>query len=254
MNAPARNILIMAGGTGGHIFPGLAVADCFKRHGHSVQWLGAQGGMETRTVPEHGIAIDEIKISGVRRKGLLAWLSLPFRLARAVLDARASMLKSQPVCALSFGGYAAGPGGIAAWLRGVPLVVHEQNQIPGMTNRVLAKFAGRVLQAFPDTFPDHLKALTCGNPVRESVLALPDPDVRFFQRSGKTRLLITGGSQGAKSLNESVPAALKLLPEELRPLVCHQSGSADLEATKKAYSDAGIEAEVHEFITDIADA
>ena len=250
----APNVLIMAGGTGGHIFPGLAVADQFLSNGINVRWLGARGGMECRQVPAHGLAIDEINISGVRRKGLIAWLALPFRLGKAVWEARASMKRNQPVCALSFGGYAAGPGGIAAWLKGVPLVVHEQNQVAGMTNRVLARMARRVLQAFPNTFPEHLDALTCGNPVRASVTGLPDPALRFTLRTGRPRLLVTGGSQGAQSLNESVPAALKLLPEDTRPLVCHQSGVSGLEDTRRAYAEVGIDADVYEFIEDIAEA
>ncbi len=244
----------MAGGTGGHIFPGLAVADLFRQRGVDVRWLGAQGGMECRQVPKHDIELDQLRISGVRGKGIGGWFKLPFRLVRAVLDAGASMARSRPSCALSFGGYAAGPGGIAAWLRGIPLVVHEQNQVPGMTNRVLAKIARRVLQAFPGTFPAGLNAVTCGNPVRGTVAGLTEPGARFYQRTGRPRLLITGGSQGAQCLNRIVPAAVILLPEESQPLVCHQTGSAGLNETEKAYSEAGIKAEVHNFIEHMAEA
>jgi UDP-N-acetylglucosamine--N-acetylmuramyl-(pentapeptide) pyrophosphoryl-undecaprenol N-acetylglucosamine transferase len=233
MKAATHSVLIMAGGTGGHIFPGLAVAELFQKRGISVRWLGAEGGMECRQVPEAGFEIDSVRISAVRGKGLMAWLTLPFRLTRAVLDARASLVRNQPSCALSFGGYAAGPGGIAARLRGVPLLVHEQNQVPGMTNRVLAKIAQRVLQAFPDTFPEHLQAIT---------------------RTGAPRLLITGGSQGAHALNNILPESLKLLPEALQPQVCHQTGVADRQETERAYEEAGISAEVHEFIGGMADA
>ncbi len=254
MKSPAKRVLIMAGGTGGHIFPGLAVAGVLKSHGIDVRWLGAQGGMECERVPQHGIEIDQLHIAGVRGKGLFSWLSLPFRLARAVLEARASLVKSQPDCAVSFGGYVAGPGGIAAWLRGVPLVVHEQNRVPGLTNKVLARFAKTILQAFPGTFPERTGAISCGNPVRESVTGLTDPDARFFQRRNQLRLLITGGSQGARSLNETVPEALALMPADLRPLVCHQAGKGNTQATRKAYQSAGIDAAVHEFIEDIASA
>ncbi len=254
MNQSPPSVLIMAGGTGGHIFPGLAVADLFIRHGVKVRWLGAEGGMECGQVSSHGIEVDKVRISGLRGKGILSWLTMPFRLTRAVLDARASMIRNRPSCALSFGGYAAGPGGIAAWLGGIPLVVHEQNQVPGMTNRVLASMAKCVLQAFPGTFPVRLKATTCGNPVRRSVAGLPEPGTRFFQRIGQPRLLVTGGSQGARSLNRIVPQALALLPRELQPKVCHQSGKADFQDTSEAYRQAGITAEVHEFIDGMADA
>ena len=242
----------MAGGTGGHIFPGLAVADVFRKRGVEVRWLGAQGGMEVQRVADHGISVDQVRISGVRGKGLLSWLSLPFRLLRAVLDARASLAASQPGLAISFGGYAAGPGGIAARLGGVPLVVHEQNCVPGMTNRVLAKFSKCVLQAFPGTFPERTGAVTCGNPVRRSVAILAHPDERFSRRSGQPRLLITGGSQGARSLNTIVPEAVALLPSSLRPLVHHQAGAGNSVATRGIYEAHGIDAEVHEFIENIS--
>ena len=254
MKHTPQQVLIMAGGTGGHIFPGLAVADVLRNRGIEVRWLGAKGGMECEQVNEHGISLDQLRIQGVRGKGLMAWLALPFRLIRAVLDARSSMIRHAPVCAVSFGGYTAGPGGIAAWLGGVPLVVHEQNRVPGMTNRVLAKFAKRILQAFPGTFSDKSGVVTCGNPVRKSVIGLPDPGVRFKQRSGPARLLVTGGSQGARSLNRTIPKALALLRKGVQPVVCHQAGAADAAATRAAYEAAGCDAEVHEFITDMAES
>jgi UDP-N-acetylglucosamine--N-acetylmuramyl-(pentapeptide) pyrophosphoryl-undecaprenol N-acetylglucosamine transferase len=234
--------------------PRVLIADEFLNRGVEVHWLGAEGGMECRQVPEHEIPFDRVRISGVRGKGLAGWLGLPFRLLNAVLAARASMALSRPDCALSFGGYVAGPGGIAAWSRGVPLVVHEQNRVPGLTNRVLAGFAKVVLQAFPGTFPERKAAVTCGNPVRESVAVLADPQLRFFQRRNQPRLLITGGSQGAGSLNQIIPAALAQLPFEARPLVFHQAGAGNMQAVIMAYENAGIEAEVHDFIEDIAAA
>ena len=254
MKHDAQLVLIMAGGTGGHIFPGLAVADLLRNRGINVRWLGAKGGMECEQVSRHGISLDQVRIKGVRGKGLAGWLALPFLLARAVLDARASMIRNRPGCALSFGGYTAGPGGIAAWLRGVPLVVHEQNRVPGLTNRVLAKFAKRILQAFPGTFPEASGAVTCGNPVRKSVVGLPDPGTRFGQRSGKARLLVTGGSQGAHSLNTIIPKALALMKTDARPVVWHQAGKTDAAATRAAYNAAGCDAEVHEFINDMSEA
>ena len=254
MKPSAQGVLIMAGGTGGHIFPGLAVAETLRERGCPVYWLGARGGMECERVAAQGISLDEVRISGVRGKGLARWLALPFRLARAVLDAGASIRRNRPSCAISFGGYAAGPGGIAAWLRGVPLVVHEQNRVPGMTNRFLARLARRVLQAFPGTFPPARGAISCGNPVRHSVTSLAAPGARFFQRTGRARLLVTGGSQGARALNANVPRALALLEPGLQPRVFHQAGAADAERTRKAYADAGINAEVFEFIEEISEA
>jgi UDP-N-acetylglucosamine--N-acetylmuramyl-(pentapeptide) pyrophosphoryl-undecaprenol N-acetylglucosamine transferase len=254
MKPAGTGVLIMAGGTGGHIFPGLAVAEVLRAKGFAVRWLGAHGAMECARVPAQGIDLDEVRISGVRGKGLAGWLALPFRLLRAVLDAGASIRRHRPRCAISFGGYAAGPGGIAAWLGGIPLIVHEQNRVPGLTNRFLARLARRVLQAFPGTFPAALGAVSCGNPVRRSVASLAPPDSRFYQRSGRARLLVTGGSQGARALNESVPAALATLPSERRPRVFHQAGNADLERTRAAYLDAGMDAEVTAFIDDMAAA
>ncbi|NND45634.1 MAG: undecaprenyldiphospho-muramoylpentapeptide beta-N-acetylglucosaminyltransferase [Xanthomonadales bacterium] len=248
------SVMIFAGGTGGHIYPGLAVAEALRQRGVGVHWLGARDGMEARTVPAHGIEIDLVRIGGVRGKGLAGWLSLPFKLLRAVLDARACLKRVQPRCAVSFGGFAAGPGGLAAWTRGVPLLVHEQNRLPGLTNRILARLARRVLQAFPDTFPGRLEPVTCGNPVRSSIATLPEPAARFFQRSGRPRLLVTGGSQGAGSLNRTVPEALARLPAELRPHVCHQSGRGQAEQTAERYQAAGLEAEVSEFIENMAGA
>lgn len=253
MSAPANTVLIMAGGTGGHIYPGLAFADALRDQGVGVRWLGAEGGMECSRVSAQGIPMDLMQISGVRGKGLASWLTLPFRLLRAVMEARGSIKQHKPDCAVSFGGYVAGPGGLAAWTRGVPLLVHEQNRIPGLTNRVLARFARKVLQAFPDTFPAG-KAQTCGNPVRDAIAQLPEPSVRFDGRAGRPRLLITGGSQGARALNINVPSALALLPQELRPQVQHQSGARDFEETKILYEQAGIDARVQPYIEEMADA
>jgi UDP-N-acetylglucosamine--N-acetylmuramyl-(pentapeptide) pyrophosphoryl-undecaprenol N-acetylglucosamine transferase len=254
MKRAGNGVLIMAGGTGGHIFPGLAVADELKSRGIPVRWLGASGGMECRKVPPHGIEIDVVSIGGVRGKGLLRWLVTPFRLLRAVVQAWGKLSAHPPSCALSFGGYAAGPGGLAARLRGVPLVVHEQNRIPGLTNRILARMAARVLQAFPGTFPENGDVLTCGNPVRSDLSGLPEPSERYAARTGSMRVLVTGGSQGALALNRMLPSALGAMPADCRPLVRHQAGTRWLDETNEAYREAGVDATVSEFIDDMAEA
>jgi UDP-N-acetylglucosamine--N-acetylmuramyl-(pentapeptide) pyrophosphoryl-undecaprenol N-acetylglucosamine transferase len=243
--------MIMAGGTGGHIYPGLAVADALRARGVDVTWLGAEGGMEFEKVPPAGIEMDPVHIRGLRGKGLTGWLALPVRLGRAVNEARNAMKRRRPDCAVSFGGYVAGPGGLAAWLGGTPLVVHEQNRIPGLTNKTLARMAKVVLQAFDGALPG---GRTVGNPVRDSVASLPDPATRWARRSGPGRLLITGGSQGARALNTAVPAALAHLPEDRRPVVRHQAGEPDFEATRERYARLGVEADVTPFIDDMAEA
>lgn len=241
----------MAGGTGGHIYPGLAVAEALRGRGVDVTWLGAAGGMEADKVPPRGIEMDAVRIGALRGKGAAGWALLPFRLARAVWEAARVIKARRPDCAVSFGGYVAGPGGIAAWLRGTPLLVHEQNRIPGLTNRALARVARRVMQAFDGAFPD---AETCGNPVRADVAALPAPAERWASRSGPGRLLVTGGSQGARALNQTVPAALARLPAARRPRVRHQAGVAELDDTRERYAELGVEAEVVPFIDDMAEA
>lgn len=249
-----NGVLIMAGGTGGHIFPGLAVAESLRCQGVAVRWLGASGAMECQRVPAAGIELDTVDISGLRGKGVGRWLVMPWRLLRAVYQAFCILGARRPACAISFGGYAAGPGGLAARLRGVPLLVHEQNRVPGMTNRVLSRMAKMVLQAFPGTWRDNLNARTCGNPVRGPVVSLESPVQRLSGRSGAKRLLITGGSQGARFLNHVIPFALALLPPGERPEVRHQAGKSSLDETCQQYREAGIEAEVYQFIDDMAGA
>jgi UDP-N-acetylglucosamine--N-acetylmuramyl-(pentapeptide) pyrophosphoryl-undecaprenol N-acetylglucosamine transferase len=252
--AMPQGVLIMAGGTGGHIFPGLAVADALQALGTPVRWLGATGGMECVRVPQHGIELETVDISGLRGKGALGWVLAPLKMSRAVFQALGLMGKNRPLCAVSFGGYAAGPGGLAARIRGVPLLVHEQNRIPGMTNRFLARLARKVMQAFPGTWPPSPRVETCGNPVRRDLVALDAPENRLAGRGGPIRLLVTGGSQGASALNRTVPQALVLLDPAERPLVRHQSGVRDQDQTASAYRDLGIDAQVSAFIEDMADA
>ena len=244
----------MAGGTGGHIFPGLAVADALKRKGIPVRWLGAEGGMETRQVPPHGIELDLVAITGLRGKGLMRWVQMPWILLKAVWQARRILAVTRPGCAVSFGGYAAAPGGIAAWSKGIPVLVHEQNRIPGLTNKLLARIACKIFQGFPGTFPDSAGAEDSGNPVRREVANLPDPRSRFTGRSGPIRLLVTGGSQGAQVLNLVVPAALALLPEQISYEVRHQAGATRVDEALEGYAIAKVDAEVKPFIDDMAEA
>jgi len=247
-------VLIMAGGTGGHIFPGLAVADNLRHRGVNVRWLGARGGMECQKVPRAGIPLDVVDITGLRGKGAGRWLVLPWKLLRAVFQAFILLGNHRPACAVSFGGYAAGPGGLAARLRGIPLLVHEQNRIPGMTNRVLARLARKILQAFPGTWGAQLKPETCGNPVRKPVVELDLPALRMAGRKGAVRVFVTGGSQGARSLNRLVPEALSLLNSQLAFEARHQAGKSWKDETVETYRSAGVVAEVTEFIDDMAGA
>lgn len=237
-----QGVLVMAGGTGGHIFPGLAVADSLRRQGVAVRWLGARGGMECDKVPAVGIELDVVDISGLRGKGAAGWVTGPFKLVRAVWQAFRLLGAHRPACAISFGGYAAGPGGLAAKLRGVPLLVHEQNRVPGMTNRTLARFASKVLQAFPGSWEERYGAETVGNPVRREVVELEDPETRLAGREGPLRILLTGGSQGALALNRLVPEALGLVAAEgIEFQVRHQAGPRWVEETLAAYEKAGID-------------
>jgi UDP-N-acetylglucosamine--N-acetylmuramyl-(pentapeptide) pyrophosphoryl-undecaprenol N-acetylglucosamine transferase len=249
-----QGVLIMAGGTGGHIFPGLAVADVLKQRHIPVRWLGAEGGMEASTVPKAGIELDLVAITGLRGKGIMRWIRMPLMLMRAVWQARRLLEANRPGCAVSFGGYAAAPGGIAAWTKGIPVVVHEQNRVPGMTNRLLARFSRKILQGFPGTFPSDVSAVDSGNPVRREVAALPAPQTRLAGRSGPIRVLVTGGSQGAQILNLTVPAALKQLSENIDIEIRHQAGAKRVDEATEAYAEAGVDADIQPFINDMAGA
>ena len=251
MNAPMSRsthpVLILAGGTGGHIFPGLALASALRARGVPVAWLGAEGGMETRLVPQHDIALDTIRVSGARGKGLAKLLTLPFKLLGAVRAARAVLKRRRPRAVVSFGGYAAGPGGLAAKLAGVPLLVHEQNRAAGMTNRVLARLAGAVLTGFPGTFAGER---VVGNPVRADIAGLP---AREIAPALPLKLLVLGGSQGARALNDALPKALSRLPAGAFS-VRHQCGEKMLEDARRAYQDAGLDVQPEAFIADMAAA
>lgn len=248
-----KSILIMAGGTGGHIFPALAVADVLRAQGWQVTWLGAPNSMESRLVPKHGYEMALVEFSGLRGKGLMRKLLLPFSLTVALIQSALALLQCRPDVVLGMGGYITFPGGIMAALLRRPLVIHEQNSVAGLSNKTLARFARRVLSGFPNVLPG---AEWCGNPVRADIAALPDPQQRYQSRSGKLNVLVLGGSLGAQAINACVPQALALLPEESRPDVLHQSGERHLETVQAAYQKAGIaagtHAEIRPFLDDMA--
>ena len=246
-----KTALIMAGGTGGHIFPGLAVAEELRARGWRVHWLGAPGSMEARIVPTHGFALETIAFGGVRGKGLMAMVFLPLRLLRAFWQALAVLRRVQPAVVVGLGGYISFPGGMMAVMASKVLVLHEQNSVAGLANRLLALVADRVFTAFPGVLAD---AEWVGNPLRTAFLQQADPAVRFAGRSGPLHLLVVGGSLGARALNDLVPQALALIPVAQRPVVTHQSGAAQLEALRASYAAAGVEATLTAFIDDTASA
>ena len=246
-------VMILAGGTGGHIFPGLAVARALRDRHVPVLWLGADGGMETRLVPANQFPIETIAVRGLRGKGLLSTLGAPFVVVRSLLQAIGVVHRAKPRAVISFGGFAAGPGGLAAWLLRRPLIVHEQNRAPGFTNRTLARLAKRVLCGFPDSFPG-VPNETVGNPVRPEIAALPPPAQRFAHRSGPTRLLVLGGSQGARAINANVPHVISQLQATHAFEIRHQCGDKLIEEARRAYDDAGVSASIEAFITDMAAA
>ncbi|MER1968860.1 undecaprenyldiphospho-muramoylpentapeptide beta-N-acetylglucosaminyltransferase [Castellaniella sp. GW247-6E4] len=247
----AHTILIMAGGTGGHIMPGLAVGAELRARGWRVLWLGNPDRMEGRLVPAQGYELLALRFGGVRGKGLGAWLKLPFGLTAACWRARRLLRERRPDVVLGMGGYAAFPGGLMARLSGIPLVVHEQNAVAGTANRWLARLAARVLTGFPGALPD---ALMVGNPVREVLLGVAPAARRYAAREGALRLLVLGGSLGAAPLNELVPEALARLPEPQRPRVRHQAGERHAEAVRARYEALGVSAETSAFIEDMAPA
>jgi len=239
MSAGQIKVLIMAGGTGGHVYPALAVARALIEGGHAVVWMGTRAGLEARVVPAAGIEIEWLAISGLRGKGLLALLLAPLRLLRALAQSLAVLRRTQPAVVLGMGGFVSGPGGLAAWLTGRPLVIHEQNGVAGTTNRILSHLATRVLEAFPGSFASRRASATVGNPVRSEILALATQPPRAA-RSGPLHLLVLGGSQGAHALNVAVPDAVAPLVALGRMEVRHQTGEHKVEATEAAYADIGL--------------
>jgi len=246
-------LAVMAGGTGGHVFPALAVAGLLRKQGMEVFWIGTRRGLEARLVPAHGFPLEWIGIEGLRGKGPRQLLAAPFKLATALRQAAGILHRHRPDLVLGMGGFASGPGGLMAKLLDVPLVIQEQNRVPGLTNRWLSRIAARVFEAFPGSFPAGRNAITSGNPVRPEILALPAPRERLAARSGPGHLLVVGGSLGAKVLNETVAGAVATLPPEQRPRIRHQAGEHTLEIARNAYAGVGVEAHVIPFIEDMAE-
>jgi len=246
-----KTALIMAGGTGGHIFPGLAVAQALRDKGWRVHWLGAPGSMESRIVPTRGIPLELVEFGGVRGKGIKTLALLPLKLLRAFWQSLQVVRRVKPDVLVGLGGYITFPGGMMGVLCGKPLVLHEQNSVAGMANKVLAGVADRVFAAFPKAMA---KAEWVGNPLRAEFLNLPAPDVRFAGRSGPLKVLVVGGSLGARALNTVVPQALALIPEAQRPVVTHQAGEKQIEELRANYAAAGVEATLTPFIDNTAQA
>lgn len=249
-----KRVLIMAGGTGGHVFPGLAVANYMRDNGIEVHWLGTAQGLEARLVPEANFPLHTISVGGLRGKGIKPLLVAPFKVTSAIMQSRRVIKDINPDVVIGMGGFASGPGGIASWLLGRPLIIHEQNAKAGMTNKILAKIATKVLAGFPDSFTPTSKVVTIGNPVRSEIESLPPPEARFKQPHAPLRLLVIGGSLGAQALNDVVPRALAKLSVNDRPEVWHQTGDKHFDITKKAYESMGVQANLTPFIKDMAEA
>lgn len=253
---PLRPVLIMAGGTGGHVYPALAVAEYLRERGVPLFWLGTRHGLEARVVPGNNFPLLTITIGGLRRKGLGGWLLAPFRLSLALLQAIRIIVRCRPGAVLGMGGFVSGPGGVAAWLLRVPLFIHEQNARAGLTNRLLAPLARVVMEGFPGSFGSRPGVRTTGNPVRAQITALADPAQRLAGRHpGALRLLVLGGSQGARVLNESIPAALRRLGRAGDFEVWHQTGPDHLRATQALYAGIPLRSlKIDPFIEDMAGA
>jgi UDP-N-acetylglucosamine--N-acetylmuramyl-(pentapeptide) pyrophosphoryl-undecaprenol N-acetylglucosamine transferase len=247
----------MAGGTGGHVFPALAVAERLRAEGVEVFWIGTHRGMEARLVPQHGFDMEWIGIEGLRGKGIATLALAPVRLTAALWQAARILRRRRPAAVLGMGGFASGPGGLMARVLGLPLVIHEQNRVPGLTNQWLSRVAARVFEAFPGSFPPARHAEACGNPVRAEIAALAPPEERLTQRleaPGPRRVLVLGGSLGARALNRILPLALALIPADLRPEVRHQAGERTVAEAEEGYARAGIVAKVTPFIADMSEA
>ena len=252
-----KKFLLMAGGTGGHVFPALALARKLKDDGFSVEWIGSEGGFEAPYVQAENIPLHSISIKGLRGKGALSWLKAPLKLVRAIAQARKVVKKIKPDCVVGMGGFAAGPGGIAAWMSGTPLLIHEQNAVAGVTNRVLFYFSKRVLQAFPNAFgKQNEKLRTTGNPVRKELTKIAEYEERKSELTGSKpiHLLVLGGSQGAASINQTVPVAIKEMGDNPMPDIWHQAGRGKDQETRTLYEEMGVDAKVECFIDDMAAA
>jgi UDP-N-acetylglucosamine--N-acetylmuramyl-(pentapeptide) pyrophosphoryl-undecaprenol N-acetylglucosamine transferase len=250
MSAKAKTLMVMAGGTGGHVYPAMAVADYLKNLGWNIVWLCTEGGMENRLIENKGYQRAMITMRGVRGNGLMGWVLLPVKLAKAFTQSAVAIRQHQPNVVLGMGGFAAFPGGLMAKFLGKPLVIHEQNSVAGLTNKVLAKVANRVLAAFPAAFGK--MANLVGNPVRADIASVQLPESRFAGRTGALRLLVVGGSLGAQALNEFIPQAIATLPEEKRPQIIHQAGVKHIDALNENYKTTGVIADTRAFIEDMA--
>lgn len=248
-----KRVLIMAGGTGGHVFPGLAAAHYFRGRGVDVHWLGTSSGLEARVIPEHHIPLHFITISGLRGKGIKPLLTAPYHIFQGIWQARKIMKELKPDVVIGMGGFVSGPGGVASWLSRVPLVIHEQNAKAGLTNKLLSVLAKRVMQGFPGAFKAGSKVVTIGNPVRTEIENIPAPELRIPSDRKPFRMLVLGGSLGAKALNEMVPHSLSLMNAELRPEVMHQTGDKHFQETKNLYESIGIKANLVPFVKDMAE-
>ncbi len=247
-------VLIMAGGTGGHIFPALAVANTIQKDGVPIVWLGTEKGLESKIIPQQGIDIEYIKIGGLRGKGALSLLLAPFKIIYALLQAVIVIRRVKPRSVLGMGGYVTGPGGVAAWLLGIPLYIHEQNAVAGLTNKILARIAKKVFEAFPGSFYQQQQITCTGNPVRKEFFAVKQVEDRLADREGQPNILILGGSLGAKVLNEVVPESIAKMAEETRPNIRHQAGEKTISLAQQQYEAVGVKADVVTFIDDMAQA
>ena len=247
-------LMIMAGGTGGHVFPALAVAECLKQQGVRIVWLGTRSGLESRAVPQAGFEIEWLNIKGLHGKGFVSWLLAPILLATALGQTLIVILRRRPGAVLGMGGFVAGPGGLVAWLLRLPLLIHEANSVAGWTNRLLARIASRVMTGFPNPFGDSTRIVHVGNPVRSDIAAVVEPDKRLAGRSGRLRVFVVGGSQGASTFNVLVPRVVSGMVGSERPELWHQCGSGNGAATAAEYQRLGLQARVDEFIDEIAAA
>ena len=245
-------VMIMAGGTGGHVYPALAVANELQSRGVPVIWLGTQKGIEARLVPEAGISIEWLSVSGLRGKNITSLIMAPINLLLACYQSARILLKRKPCVVLGMGGFVSGPGGLMARVLKMPLLIHEQNAIPGLTNRLLSRIATKVMEAFPGSFAR--PAMHVGNPVRDVISLLPSPELRMRDREGSIRLLVFGGSLGAVKLNQVVPETISIIEPGQRPLIRHQAGNKNIDQTIKKYKDLNVDASVTAYIDDMSEA
>jgi len=250
-NAIVRPVMIMAGGTGGHVYPALAVAEELKLRGIPVVWMGTRKGIEARLVPEAGIEVDWLGMSGLRGKGVLTLLLAPLKIVMACYQAFRILMNRKPAVVLGMGGFVSAPGGLMSWVMRIPLLIHEQNAMPGMSNRILAKLANKVMQAFPNSFKT--KAVHVGNPVRNVIADLPLPETRFTKRTDALRVFVFGGSLGAARLNELVPQVCAELKDTKTLNIKHQTGTGSFEQTQENYKQLGIKADIFEYVDDMAE-